>query len=170
VPGIILDMRVNGGGNSGLARDFAGYFFDEEFELMQRSYYNETTGQFEYQEYISRVQPGPAYYDGPIAVLVSSYCVSACEGFSYTLTLRDDVTVVGHTASAGAYGEVGRGQYDLPAELSMQFPTGRSEALDGELLIEGVGVVPDIFVPVTEESALGSLDTVLEVAIDALSD
>jgi carboxyl-terminal processing protease len=170
VPGIILDMRVNGGGNSGLARDFAGYFFDEEFELIQRSYYNETTGQFEYQEYISRVQPGPAYYDGPITVLVSPYCISACEGFSYTIALREGVTVVGHTPSAGAYGEVGRGQYDLPAELSMQFPTGRSETLDGELVIEGSGVVPDVLVPVSEESAFGIVDTVLEAAIDALTD
>jgi C-terminal processing protease CtpA/Prc len=170
VPGIILDMRVNGGGNSGLARDFAGYFFDEEFELMQRSYYNETTGQFEYQEYISRVQPGPAYYDGPIAVLISPYCVSACEGFSYTIALREGVTVVGHTPSAGAYGEVGRGQYDLPGELSMQFPTGRSETLDGELIIEGTGVVPDVLVPLSEESAFGIVDTVLEMAIDILSD
>ncbi|MFN2304211.1 MAG: S41 family peptidase [Anaerolineales bacterium] len=170
VPGIILDMRVNGGGNSGLARDFAGYFFDDEFDLMQRSYYNETTGQFEYQDHVSRVKPGPAYYDGPIAVLVSPYCISACEGFSYTLSLREGVTVVGHTPSAGAYGEVGRGQYDLPAELSMQFPTGRSETLDGVLVIEGSGVVPDILVPVTVESALGIVDTVLEAAVDELSD
>ena len=102
--------------------------------------------------------------------MVSPYCISACEGFSYTLALRDSVTVVGHTPTAGAYGEVGRGQYDLPAELSMQFPTGRSETLDGELVIEGSGVVPDILVPVSEESALGIVDTVLEVAIDVLSD
>jgi carboxyl-terminal processing protease len=170
VPGIILDMRVNGGGNSGLARDFAGYFFDEEFEFMQRSYYNEMTGQFEYQDYISKIQPGPVYYGGPIAVLVSPYCVSACEGFCYIMTLRDDVTLVGHTPSAGAYGEVGRGQYDLPAALSMQFPTGRSETLDGDLVIEGTGVIPDIVVPVTEDSAMGVVDAVLEAAIEVLSD
>jgi len=170
VPGIIIDIRVNGGGSSGLARDFAGYFFDEEFILMQRSYYNHLTGKFEYQDFPSRVVPGPVYYDGPIAVLVSPYCVSACEGFAYSLTQRDEVVVVGHTPSAGAYGEVGRGQYDLPAELSMQFPTGRSETLDGDLIIEGVGVVPDILVPVTEESALGLVDAVLDAAIESLTE
>jgi C-terminal processing protease CtpA/Prc len=169
VPGIIIDVRVNGGGSSGLARDFAGYFFDEEVILFQRSYFNDLTGQFEYQDFPARVMPGPVHYDGDLAVLVSSYCVSACEGFAYTLAQRDGVTIVGHTPSAGAYGEVGRGQYDLPAELSMQFPTGRSETLDGELVIEGEGVLPDVVVPVTEASVLGGVDTVLNAAIDALS-
>ncbi len=170
VPGIIIDVRVNGGGSSGLARDFAGYFFDEEFELMQRSYYNEATGQFETRDYVSRIMPGPVYYDGPIAVLVGPYCVSACEGFSYSLSLRDDVTVLGYSPTAGAFGEVGRGQYDLPAELSMQFPTGRSETLDGALVIEGTGVVPDILVPITEEDVLRFVDAVLDAAIEVLLD
>ena len=168
VPGIIIDVRVNGGGNSGLARDFAGYFFDEEIEIMQRSYYNELTDQFEYQDYKSRIMPGPAHYDGPLAVLVGPYCVSACEGFSHSLTLRDGVTVLGHSPSAGAYGEVGRGQYDLPADISMQFPTGRSETLEGALVIEGVGVVPDILIPLTKDAALGFVDVILEAAIDEL--
>jgi len=75
---------------------------------------------------------------------------------------------VGHSPSAGAYGEVGRGQYDLPAGLSMQFPTGRSETPGGDLLIEGVGVLPDILVPVTLESVLGQVDAVLQAAIEAL--
>jgi carboxyl-terminal processing protease len=170
VPGIIIDLRVNGGGNSGLAFDFAGYFFDEEIELMQSSYYNELSGTFEYRDFTSRIMPGTIHYDGPLAVLVSPYCVSACEGFSYSLTLREDVTVLGHTPSAGAYGEVGRGQYDMPADLSMQFPTGRSETMDGDLLIEGKGVIPDILVPFTQEDALGLDDNVLDAAIDVLLD
>jgi C-terminal processing protease CtpA/Prc len=170
VPGLILDLRVNGGGSSGLARDFAGYFFDEELIVSKRSYFNHLTGEFEYQDYPARIVPGPVYYDVPIAVLVSPYCVSACEGFSYSLTLRDNTIIVGHYPTAGAYGEVGRGQYDLPGDFSLQFPTGRSETPDGDLLIEGVGVLLDITVPVTQESALGEIDAVLEAAIQALLD
>ena len=66
------------------------------------------------------------------------------------------------------FGEVGRGQYDLPGDFSLQVPTGRPETLDGELLIEGSGVPLDIQVPVTLESALGRVDAVLEAALDWL--
>ena len=58
----------------------------------------------------------------------------------------------------------------MPGDLSLQFPTGRPETPGGELLIEGIGVVPDILVPVTEESVLGSTDDVLQAAIQALFD
>jgi len=169
VPGLIIDMRVNGGGSSGLANAFAGYFYDEEIIISRRSYYNELLGEFEYKDPPGRIKPGPAYFEGSIAVLVSPYCISACEGFAGSLTHRENTIIVGHFPSAGAYGEVGRGQYDLPAELSLQFPTGRSETPEGELLIEGTGVVPDIIVPVTEASALGQIDAVLEAAIESLS-
>jgi C-terminal processing protease CtpA/Prc len=82
----------------------------------------------------------------------------------------DRSIIVGNYPTAGAFGEVGRGQYDLPDDISMQFPTGRPETPDGQLLIEGVGVIPDITVPVTEESVLGGSDTVLEAAVQAILD
>jgi len=56
----------------------------------------------------------------------------------------------------------------LPGGISMQFPFGRPETLDGELLIEGTGVLPDILVPVTSESVLNQEDTVLQAAIEEL--
>jgi C-terminal processing protease CtpA/Prc len=168
VPGVIIDIRTNGGGNGGLAIDFVGYMFDEEIPLSQHKYYNEVSGLFEAEDYISRIEPAPLYYDGEIAVLVGPDCASACEGFAHAISQGGRSLIVGHYPTAGMYGEVGRGQYELPGDLSLQFPTGRPETLDGELLIEGVGVVPDVLVPVTEESALGISDTVLQAAIDAL--
>jgi len=170
IPGLIIDLRTNGGGSSGLAYDFAGYFFNEEITLYNSAYYNEQTGQFEFTDYPARIKPGPLLYEGPIIVLVSPDCVSACEGFTYALTQKGRSIVIGHYPTAGAFGEVGRGQYELPDDLSMQFPTGRPETPDGLLLIEGSGVIPDIIVPVTLESALGQLDAVLEAAQQALLD
>ena len=170
IPGLIIDIRTNGGGNGGLALDFAGYLFDEEIILSQRSYYSEESGEFEYIGVPSRIEPAPLYYDGPVAVLVGPYCASACEGFAYALAYGGRSIIVGHTPTAGMFGEVGRGQYELPGDLSMQFPTGRPETPDGEVLIEGVGVVPDIVVPLTEDEALGRVDAVLEAAIRALQE
>ena len=170
IPGLIIDLRTNGGGSSGLAYDFAGYLFDEEIVMYRGSYYNARLGEFEYSDYPARIKPGPLYYEGPVAVLVSPYCVSACEGFAYALSQGGRSTIVGHFATAGAFGEVGRGQYELPDEISMQFPTGRPETMDGNLLIEGVGVQPDVVVPVTLESALEQVDAVLDAAVQAVVD
>jgi len=168
VPGLIIDLRSNGGGNEGLALDFAGFFFDEEIVLSTTQYYNRRTGQFEPQGLPARIKPAPTLFDGPLAVLVSPDCVSACEGFAYALHHGGRSIVIGHTPSAGAFGEVGRGQYNLPGDFSLQFPTGRPLTPDGRVLIEGEGVIPDILVPVTEDSALGRSDTVLEAAVQAL--
>ena len=168
IPGLIIDVRANSGGSMGLSLDFAGYFFDQSFDLYQSRYYNDQTGQFELSEHPARIEPAPLHYDAPIAVLVSPNCVSACEGFAYAMQQNNRAVIVGHYPTAGAFGEVGRGQYSLPDELTMQFPTGRPETLDGSLLIENVGVIPNITVPVTAESALGSIDTVLEAAVQAL--
>ncbi len=168
VPGLVIDVRTNSGGSLGMALDFAGYFFDQEINLYQGMYYNENSGKFEANERPTRILPAPEQYKGPIAVLVSANCVSACEGFAYALQHDGRAIVVGHTPSAGAYGEVGQGQYKLPAKINMQFPTGRSETNDGKVVLEGVGVVPDITVPVTIESAMGTVDAVLESAVQAL--
>ena len=168
VPGLIIDLRSNPGGSLGLALDFAGYFFDQESTLYENYYYNANSGQFESTGYPANIKPAPLYYKGPIAVLVSPDCVSACEGFAYALHQDQRSSVVGNYPTAGAFGEVGLGQYKLPDDFSMQFPTGRSVTPDGEVVIEGQGVIPDITVPVTLESVLGQADTLLEAAIQAL--
>lgn len=168
VPGVIIDVRANSGGSLGMAMDFAGYFFKEEITLYQNYYYNQNSGQFESTGYPTRIRPAPQYYSGVVAILVGPDCVSACEGFAYAMRQNGRAIIVGHYPSAGAFGEVGQGQYQLPGDLNMQFPTGRSVTPDGEIVIEGSGVAPDIVVPVTEDSALGRADAVLQAAIDAL--
>lgn len=170
IPGVIIDLRSNGGGSGGLAMDFAGYLFDEEILLSENLYFNDLTGEFEKRDIPSRIKPGPLYYEGAVAVLVGPNCASACEGFAHALSQGGRSIIVGHFPTAGMYGEVGRGQYELPGDISLQFPTGRPETPDGKLLIEGEGVIPDIVVPVTKESALELRDTVLEKAIEALID
>lgn len=168
VPAVIIDLRHNGGGSLGLALDFAGYFFDEEISLYRSAYYSHKTETFEYSKDPATLRPSPVTYDGVIAVLIGPDCVSACEGFAYALSYGGRAILVGHYPTAGAFGEVGRGQYKLPGDISLQFPTGRPETLDGKLFIEGQGVLPEIVVPVTLESASGEADTVLEAAIRAL--
>lgn len=168
IPGLIIDVRQNGGGSGGLAQNFAEYFFDEEVVLYRSAYFNDRLDEFEYRDEPVRLQPAPLHYERPVAVLIGPDCVSACEGFAYAMQQGGRAILVGHFPTAGAFGEVGRGQYTLPDDIRIQFPTGRPETMDGELLIEGSGVAPDITVPVTAESARGEVDAVLDAAIEAL--
>lgn len=169
-PGLIIDLRRNSGGSGRLALDFAGYFFEDEIPLYEGNYYNENSGSFESDGQPAKISPGPEHYEGAIAVLVSPYCVSACEGFAYAMAQQGRAVIIGHYPTAGAFGEVGRGQYKLPDDISMQFPTGRPLSPDGKVIIEGTGVELDIFVPVTEDSVLNLSDPVLQTAIDELLD
>lgn len=166
---LVIDVRINGGGSLGMATDFAGFFFDHDVEIGQSEYFNDLLGAFEPSPGDWKMEPAPTQYTGKIAVLVGPNCVSACEAFAYMMQQEGRATIVGHTPSAGGFGEVGQGQYDLPGGYSMQFPTGRTLKPDGSLLLEGVGVIPDILVPVTYESAMGQEDAVLNAAVEALT-
>jgi carboxyl-terminal processing protease len=168
VPGLIIDIRSNGGGSGGLALDMAGFFFDEGFVFSQEAYYSAKNGQFELQEPPARLEPAPTHYDGPIALLVSANCISACEGFAYAVSQGGRATVVGNTPTAGAFGEVGRGQYKLPGDMDLQIPTGRPLDASGNIIIEGKGIIPDVTVPLTATDALGRQDGVLDAAVKAI--
>jgi len=167
-PGLIIDIRSNYGGSGGIAKNFAEYFINEEIEIGNHGYYNDELGEFEFFEEPPFLEPAPVYYDKPVVVLVSQDCISACEGFAYYMRLNGRTTIIGHYPTAGAFGEVGLGQYSLPGEIDVQFPTGRPITPEGDILIEGEGIIPDILIPITIESALGEFDPVLEAAKDLL--
>ncbi len=165
--GIIIDMRGNSGGLLGLAMAMAGQFFPDYAPLFDL-YYADGSGGFAYRGVIE-ILPGDVYYDGPVAVLVDEMTGSAGDLFAYAMTRDNRAIIVGHTPTGGFTGEVGDGQYMLPGNLSMQIPTGRPvHPVTGDTLLEGVGVVPDIQVPLTLESVRSSEDEVLQAAEAAL--
>lgn len=173
VPGIIVDMRQNSGG-SPLGALFASYFVDERIDFSRNYYFSEKSGEFEtFGPPIYAEPDDELYYDGLLAVLVSPACASACEDVSYSLGELPQTRVFGYYASDGIYGEVARGQYRLPGGYSFQAPTGMTIDMEGNVVIEGTGVVPDIRVPITEDTVKAEYvdgeDIVLAYAIDTLN-
>src|SRR3990172_7020355 len=82
IPGLIIDLRHNGGGNGYLARQMAGYFFSEELETGNTGYYDDSTGEFYFDPGdIDRMIPPrqELQYHGLITALVGPACASACE-------------------------------------------------------------------------------------------
>lgn len=173
VPGVILDMRHNDGGSGWLADQMAAYFFDEETIVGKGSSYDEVTGEFYLDPASEALMIPPRVelqYSGPVVVMVGPACVSACEFFSYAMTINDRATVVGQYPSSGAGGGVEA--FMMPEDTYVQFTVSRGLDPDGNIHIEGSGVVPDVRVPVTIESfqrELAGEDVVLEAAEKVIS-
>ena len=174
IPGVILDLRVNGGGSGWLANQMAAYFFDKEIVVGNTARYNTGSGEF----YMDpgdeqRMIPPRAelQYSGPVAVMVGPACASACEFFSYNMTINDRAIIVGQYPSDGAGGSVE--QFVMPEGLTVQMTMGRAVDAEGNIHLEGKGVVPDVKVPVTAETLQRQFkgeDVVLEAAVKAISE
>lgn len=166
VPAIIIDMRTNGGGSGSVADNMSAYFFNETFPLGNSSFYDEERGAFyadpdTVDEFV--LPPEEFRYDGEIIILVSPDCASACEFFSYNFIINGRGTIIGHYPSAGLGGSID--EVAMPEDETFRFTQGRAVGPDGEIHIEGIGIVPDIRIPVTEQTLFDQEDAVLEAAI-----
>jgi C-terminal processing protease CtpA/Prc len=173
IPGVIIDMRQNGGGSGYLADQLAAYFFDEVTPTGYTGFYDAESDEFFFDE----LEDGPMIpppeeqnliYDGEVAVLVGPACASACEFFSYNLTIDDRAQIVGQYPTAGLGGSVE--DFFMPEGGVVRFTIGRATDLDEEIHIEGIGVVPTVEVPVDEQTVFELQDPVLDFGVAALDE
>jgi C-terminal processing protease CtpA/Prc len=173
VPGVILDMRLNGGGNGWLANQMAAYFFSTPIVVGNTAYYNKDSSEFYTDPGTqSTMYPPPLdlQYDGPVAVLVGPACASACEFFSYDMTVNDRALIVGQYPTEGAGGSVE--DFLMPENINAQLTIGRAVDAQGNIHLEGKGVRPTVKVPVTADTLqqqADGVDVVLAAAEAALS-
>ena len=170
-PGLIIDMRQNGGGSGFLADQMAAYFFDEPLELGNTGRYDKETGDFYFDERtVDRFYPPSEdlRYHGKVTVLIGPNCNSACEFFSYDMSIQNRAAIVGQYPTAGLGGSVQ--QFRMPESEQMQFTVGRAVDMNGNIHIEGQGVPPTVKVPVDEETLYSDGDPILEAAIAYLDD
>lgn len=172
VEGIIVDLRRNGGGSAYMADQMPAYFFNEALNLGYSAFYDEEAGEFTYDEELDRSEfllpDEERRYFGEVAVLIGPQCASACESFAYNMTLQDRAQIVGQYTTAGLGGSVV--PIFLPDGVFARITNGRSLDADGEIHIEGIGVVPTIDVPVNEETLFSEGDPILEAAVAYLEE
>ncbi len=166
VNGLIIDMRQNGGGSGFLADQMAAYFFHEPHVLGNAGYYDEDRGGFYFNPDGEDRYYLPAEdlrYDGEVAIIVGPFCLSACEFFSYDMTIEDRASIVGHYPTGGLGGSIK--SIKMPDDEYFTYTIGRAVDADGEIHIEGIGVVPTVLVPITTETLLADEDD--DVLLDA---
>ena len=172
VPGIIIDMRQNGGGSGYLADQLGAYFFDEERILGYSSSYNEATGEFFLDPHSEDrfCLPDDAEhprYAGEIAVIIAPGCFSACEFFSYNLTIDERAAIVGHYPTGGLGGAID--DFLMPEDMTIRFTVTRALDAERNIHIEAQGVAPTLRVPVTMESLMNEGDPLLQAAEEHLT-
>jgi C-terminal processing protease CtpA/Prc len=158
-------MRQNGGGSGFLADQMAAYFFDEPLEISNSGQYDQERGEFFFDPRgVSRfyLPPEDLRFSGPVAVLVGPNCNSACEFFTYAMTVQERAAIVGQYPTAGLGG--GQEAFVMPGGVVLQFSAVRPVDMEGSVIIEGTGIEPTVRVPVDEETLFSDSDPILDAA------
>ena len=159
-PGIILDLRGNGGGSTFISDPIAGRFLSQPFtygrdkfrvRLPQRGW----RAHFDY-----RVKPRGPTYTGPLVLLIDTYNFSTAENFIVALVDSGRATAVGRPTGGGSGNPV---RFALPGGGQARFSTGAFRRNNGAL-IEGVGITPDSYVTWTVEDLRAGRDPDLVAA------
>ena len=170
-PGVIIDMRFNGGGSGFLADQLAAYFFQQEHILGYSASYNEQIDDFYFDSRsVDRfiLPPEDLRYDGEIAVIAAPGCFSACEFFSYNMTVDERAAVIAHYPTGGLGG--GIDDFLMPDDMTIRFTVSRAVDPDYNIHIEAQGVPPTVRVPVTHENVFSDRDVLLQAAEDYLTE
>lgn len=169
VTSLIIDLRVvvNLSPESILPlTGLAGSLTERDIPLGQFQFFNEVTNQFEARGEMQIIHPEAVRYKfATLILLIGPGCSNACELEAYALSQIPGSVVIGQSASAGVLSDVTGGQFLMPGGLSVQIPTGRFVGADGEILLEGVGLVPTVQVPINETNVLAGEDIVLNTAV-----
>jgi len=169
VPGLIIDVRDNTGGYN-IHGQMASYFFNEEVVIGNEASYYDGVGFFvdPLLEEILRPAPDGRYYPGAVAVLVGPNCSSACEFFSYNMSLNDRAAIVGQYTTSGLGGSIT--PVFMPDGVTFQFTISRALDAEGNIRLEGIGVPPTVQVPINEETVFYEGDIILDSAIEYLDE
>lgn len=142
-PGLLIDLRTNGGGDEMNGRAIASAFVTAPTPYAKRKR-RAGPAHTDFTEPRSSVleprPPGRARYDKPVVVLVGPGCVSSGEGMALMLKACPNVTLVG-LPTRGASGNPQ--PIALPNGVRVHASTWVAMDAAGEV-IEGVGIAPHV--------------------------
>jgi carboxyl-terminal processing protease len=174
VPGLVLDVRGNVGGQDSMIARLAAFFQRQErFYEMAAVYDPETQRFLPHPETAVRLIPQEPRWEGKVAVLVDANTLSSGEGIPLALRGLPGVALFGWHGTQGSFG-INQKTVLLPGGLKLVFP--QAPSLDAQRRIQvdsdasGLGgIPPDHRVPLDEaafDAEYGQgRDVVLETAM-----
>lgn len=152
--GYVLDLRGNPGGLGAMAMGFAGWFLDKPDLRLGSLYLRDATMNFV-------VFPRQNAFKGPLAILVDGGSASTSEILAGGLKDLGRARVFGTPTAAAALPSVFE---MLPNGDAFQYAIANYISEGGKPL-EGIGVVPDVVVPLTREALLAGKDPAFDAAV-----
>ncbi len=163
---MIVDARVNSGGNELLAIRIAEWFVEGK-KVYARNRYRERAGKNGFGRILDRTITGHTNpeerYTGPVALLTSRYAMSSNEAFVLMMRQAPDCVQVGQPT----YGSSGNPKpHELSNGVTIVLPSWQALRPDGTCF-EGEGIAPDVVVEATADD-LKTRDPILERGLELL--
>ncbi|WP_184549358.1 S41 family peptidase [Mucilaginibacter sp. FT3.2] len=167
--GLIIDIRNNGGGSSGIGYHIIASLTNKPFKTS----YSKTP---RYIPSINGIQwnentaedwdaNGKQYYDKPVVVLISARTFSAAEDFTVAFDYMKRGKLIGQT-TGGSTGQPFN--FSLPGGGSARICSKHDAYPDGKEFV-GVGIAPDVMVTKTVKDLRNGKDAALENALRLLN-
>ena len=153
-PGVVVDLRGNGGGIGAMALGMAGWFVAEKGRDIGTLATRDTTLRMV-------VAPRPRVFEGQVAVLVDALSASAAEFLAGGLQNLGRARVFGSRSAGAALPSVVE---KLPNGDGFQYVFAHFVTASGKPL-EGRGVIPDVEVALTRADLESGRDPVLDAAV-----
>lgn len=163
--GLIIDVRLNGGGSEPLAQRVAARFADRPITYAYSRYRNGPEHDDLTDKLPRTIEPrGPWRYDRPVIVLMGQLCMSSNESFVAMMGECPQVTTMGdHTCGSSGNPKM----LDLPAGVTVSLPQWIDLLPDGTPLDER-GVRPDVPFEPGHDAFTGERDDLLTAALERL--
>lgn len=151
-PYLIIDIRQNGGGNSGNGRDICKYF------IRKAQVHCVSKGM---------MQPEASAYKGKIYLLTSTITFSAAESFAMDMRESGNVTLIGEPTG----GDTGNSPHPFSTthRICFQIPTREPDLSPKGFPMEGVGIPPHHQVSQTIADFMNDEDTALKYTIGLIT-
>lgn len=153
-PGLVIDLRGNGGGDDSVAINLAGQLFDRPTQLM-------VTRARKGEDFYYKARPAKRPYLGPVVLLVDGASGSASEQLAAGLQESGRAYVVGNVTAGD---DMDAELEELPTGAYLIYAAGLPHTPKG-LIVEGRGVKPDLEVNLTRAGLLQGFDAQLDAAL-----
>jgi carboxyl-terminal processing protease len=165
-PGLIVDLRRNGGGDLAVLLPIAGYFFGKKTLFAKDSTrtgkpLSSYVGLFKLPLQVYVGKPGDQIYSGPVTILVDAHSASSSEVFAAGMQDTGRAQIIGSQSCGCVLGIArprvmkGGGVLEM-SEVLWFSPKGRK--------LEGIGIIPDQLVTPTMFDLQRGRDAVLAAA------